>query len=134
MDRYDQRFQQVMERTLNAKFGLWAALLTAHTVILSVSVALVTTRHIGVWHFKVCGFIAICCVVAILANFWLTKSQYEQIGRRTAKHEVELSQSERERDLRLAKIRWRLSSVFEKVAFLGLCAGALLFGWVLAVS
>ena len=134
MDEYDERLQQIIERTLTARFSLWAALLTAHTVMLSVSVALVSARHIGVCFFKLCGCIAVCCVIAILLNFWLTKSQYEQIGRRTAGREVELSQSERERDLRHAQIRRSFSFFFEIVALLGLFAGALLFGWVLVVS
>ena len=135
MDKYDERLQQITERTLTARFSLWAALLTAHTVMLSVSVALlVTAKHIEVCFFKLCGFIAICCMIAVLLNFWLTKSQYEQIGRRTAEPEAELSESERKRDLRQALTRRRFNSIFEIVAFLGLFAEALLFGWVLAAS
>ena len=134
MDRYEDRLQQITERTLAAKFSLWAALLTGHTVMLSVSVALVGAKHIVGCSLKLCGFIAICCVISILANFWLTKSQYEQIGRRTAETEAELSESDRVRDLRHARRRRRLSSALEMFALVGLLAGALIFGWVLAVS
>ena len=67
-------------------------------------------------------------------NFWLTKSQYEQIGRRSAEPKAELSESERNKDLRDARIRWHFNSIFESMAFLGLFVEALLFGWVLAAS
>ncbi len=103
--------------------------------MLSVSVALlVTAKPIGVCLFKLCGFIAICCMIMVLLNFWLTKSQYEQIGRRSAEPKAELSESERNKDLRDARIRWHFNSIFESMAFLGLFVEALLFGWVLAAS
>jgi hypothetical protein len=135
MDDYHGRFQQISERTLTAKFCLWTALLTAHTVMLSVSVALlVTVEPIGVWRFKLGGFIAICCMVVLLLNYMLTKFQYEQIGRRLSDSEAELSESERNRDLRHAMLRRRLSSLGEIMAILGLGVEAVLFGWVLAAS
>ena len=134
VNEYDERLQQVVERTLSAKFSLWAALLTAHTVVLSVSVALVSSEHTRASFFRLCGFVATCCVIAVLVNFWLTKSQYEQIGRRTADPKGPLPAEERERDLRHAKIRRSLSSVLEIPALLGLLVVAVLFGWVLAAS
>lgn len=135
MDDYYELLQQMAERTLTAKFSLWGALLTAHTVLLSVSVALlVTGKAGGVWQFKVGGFVAISCIVALLLTFWLTKSQYDKIGRRLSCPESELSESERNRDLNKALLRRRLCSFFEITAMLGLVLGGALFGWILAVS
>jgi hypothetical protein len=135
MGDYDGRLQQIAERTLMAKFGLWSALLTAHTVILSVAVALlVTAKPTEAWRFKLGGFIAIFCMVVLLLNFVLTKSQYEQIGRRLADSEAELSESERSQDLRHALLRRQLSAIGEVMAILGLGVEVVIFGWVLAAS
>jgi hypothetical protein len=135
MDDYDGRLQQIAERTLTAKFGLWSALLTAHTVLLSVAVALlVTVKPLEAWRFKLGGFIAIFCMVVLLLNFALTKSQYELIGQRLTNPNAELSESERNRDLRSAMFRRCLSTVCETVAILGLGAEVVLLGWVLASS
>ena len=135
MDKFDERFQQITDRTLAARFSLLAALLTAHTVMLSVSVALlVTANHIEACFFKLGGIVAICGMIAILMTFWLTKSQYEQIGSRMARPEAQLSEASRVRDLRHAQIRRRFSSVLEIVALVGLFGGALLFGWILIAS
>jgi ABC-type uncharacterized transport system fused permease/ATPase subunit len=80
-DNYDDRLQQVAERTLAAKFSLWTGLLTAHTVLLSVAAAiLVTVTPPAGWSFRLAGLIAIFCVVVLLLNFALTKAQYELIG------------------------------------------------------
>ena len=134
MDDYNELLQQIAERTLTAKFSLWAALLTAHTVLLSVCVALlVTAKAGGVWWFKVGGFIAIGCIVVLLPTFWLTKSQYDHIGRRLSCPESDLSELERRRDLSKALLRGRLCSLFEITAMFGLVLGGALFGWILAV-
>jgi len=135
MDDYDERLQQIAERTLTAKLSLWSALLTAHTVLLSVAVAiLLTVKPLEAWRFKLGGFIAIVCMLVLLLNFALTKSQYELIGQRLTNPDGELSESERKGDLRSAMLRWCLSGISESVAIIGLGAEVVLFGWVLAAS
>ena len=135
MEDYDGRLQQIAERTLTAKFSLWSALLTAHTVMLSVAVALlVTAKPPEAWRFQLAGFVAILCMVTLLLNFALTKSQYEQIGQRLADPEAHLSESERRRDVSHALLRRRLSAIGEIIAVFGLGVNAVLFGWVLATS
>lgn len=135
MDDYDGRLQQIAERTLAAKFGLWSALLTAHTVLLSVAVALlVTVKPLEAWRFKLGGFIAIFCMVVLLLNFALTKSQYELIGERLTNPDTELSASERNRELQSAKFRRRVSALGETIAIFGLAAEVVLLGWVLTAS
>jgi hypothetical protein len=132
---YSSRLQQIAERTLTAKFNLWSALLTAHTVMLSVTVALlVTAKPPDAWRFQLPGFIAILCMVALLLNFALTKSQYEKIGQRLLDPELQLSDSERSKDVNRALLRRRLSEIVEVSAIVGLGANVALFGWVLATS
>ena len=135
MDDYDKRLQQIAERTLTAKFSFWSSLLTAHTVLLSVAVALLVadvTAEKSV--FKFVGYVAILCVVLLLLNFAVAKSQYEIIGQRLAKPEVELTESERVQDLRSAMFRRCISTTGETVSILGLGAEVVLLGWVLAIS
>ncbi len=135
MDDYGWRLQQIAERTLTAKFSLWSALLTAHTVLLSVAVALlVTVKPLEAWPFKLSGFIAIFCMVVLLLNFALTKAQYEQIGQRLAHPDAELSESDQNQDLKSAMFRRCLSIAGEIIAILGLGVEAVLLGWVLAAS
>ncbi len=135
MDNYEWRLQQIAERALTAKFSLWSALITAHTVLLSVAVALfVTVKPPEAWRFKLCGFIAIVCLVVLLLNFALTKSQYELIGQRLVNADTELSESERNRDLRSASLRRNLSAIGEIAAILGLGVNVVILGWVLAAS
>ena len=135
MDDYEGRLQQIAERTLTAKFSLWSALLTAHTVLLSVAVALLlTVEPPEAWRFKLGGFIAILCMVALLLNFALTKSQYEQIGQRLTHPDGKLSESDRNRDLNSATFRRCVSATGEIVAILGLGVEVALLGWVLAAS
>lgn len=135
MDDCDGRLQQITERTLTAKLSLWSALLTAHTVLLSVAVALlVTVKPLEAWRFKLGGIITIVCMLVLLLNFALTKSQYELMGQRLTNPDGGLSESERKRDLRSAILRWRLSGIAESIAIIGLGAVVLLFGWVLAAS
>lgn len=135
MDEYAERQQQIVERTLSAKFSLWFALLTAHTVLLSVAVALLVadvTAERSV--FKFVGYLAILCVAILLLNFAVAKSQYEIIGQRLAEPEAEPTESERVQDLQRAMFRRCLSSTGETVSILGLGAEVVLLGRVLAIS
>lgn len=133
MDKYAERLQQIKERTLSAKSSLWSALLTAHTVLLSVAVVLLVTQHPPLpWGFKLSGFLAILCMALLLLNFALTKAQYQIIGQRLANPEAELPDSVRDREVGQANFRWRLSEVCEFVAALGLAVQVVIFGWVLA--
>lgn len=133
MDEYAERQQQIADRMLSAKFSLWSALLTAHTVLLSVAVALLVTQHPPLlWGFKLVGFLAILCMTLLLLNFALTKAQYQTIGRRLANPEAELPEPVRNRDIGQANLRWRLSATCEFVAAIGLAVQVVIFGWILA--
>ncbi len=133
MENYDIRVQHVVERALAAKFGLWAALLTSHTVMLSVAVALlVAVKPVEAWFFRLTGFIAVICMLLVLLNLALTKSQYELIGKRLADPEADLREATRAQDLRQAGRRHRFFLITEFVAVSGLAAEALLFACALA--
>jgi hypothetical protein len=135
MDDHESRLQHIAERTLSANFALWSALLTSHAVVLSVAVALlVTVKPPEAWRFKLAGFIGIACIVLLLLNFVLTKSQYELIGQRLTHPNGELSEAEQNRDLHRTTIRRSLAKIAETSAIFGLGIEVLLLGWVLAAS
>jgi uncharacterized membrane protein len=135
MDNYESRIQQIVERTRSAQGSLWSALLTAHTVVLSVAVALlVTVTPSEAWQLRWAGFIATVCVVVLMLNFALTKSHYELIGQRLTDPSAEISESERNADLRKAAFRRRLAAIGDAVAISGLSVEVVLLGWVLAAS
>jgi len=135
MDKYDERLQQVVERTLTAKFSFWSAMLTVHTVLLSVAVALLATDTATErWAFKLVGYMAIICMFLLLLNFALAKSQYDVIGQRLAAAEEDVSEAARARDIRRANLRWCLTHACEVGSILGLAAQATVLGWVLITT
>jgi hypothetical protein len=132
---YDSRLQELAQRAFTAKFSLWTALLTAHTVLLSVAIALlVTVKPSEAWPFKVVGFVAILCMIVLLLNVGVTKSQYETIGQRLVNPEVEISESERNRDLSKSFVRRYFAAIGETMAILGLGVEVSLLAWVLATT
>jgi len=127
---YDDRMQQVVERALAAKFSFWSALLTAHTVLLSVSTALIFTGSgLDKTAFRYVGYMAIASMILVLLTFTVAKTQYETIGRRLAEFDKELSDVEQARDLKHANVRWWASIVCEYSATIGLLAEAAIFVW-----
>ena len=132
MDTYENRTQQIAERLLAARYSLWSGMLTAHTVLLSVAVALLPGVEKAIaWRFKLVGYIAILCMLLVLLCFASTKGQYEAIGQRLADPEQELTEADQKRDIWWANIRFELIKVFEGGSALGLLAAAVLLGWVL---
>lgn len=132
MDTYDKRAQQIYDRIRAARYSLWSGMLTAHTVLLSVAVALLPGAVKTVaWRFKSVGFIAILCMFLVLLCFLLTKVQYEAIGQRLSDPEQELTVSSQKHDIRWANIRFNLIKTFEAGSALGLLSAAVLLGWVL---
>ena len=132
MDTYEKRTQQIVERLLAARYSLWSGMLTAHTVLLSVAVALIPGAEQTIaWRFKLVGYIAILCMLLVLLCFASTKEQYEAIGQRLTDPERELTEADQKRDIWWANIRFKLIKVFEAGSALGLLAAAVLLGWVL---
>ncbi len=132
MDAYENRLQKIAERLLTARYSLWSGMLTAHTVLLSVAVALLPSATPEVaWRFRVVGYVAILGMAFVLLSFASTKGQYENIGARLNNSEQELSDSEREHDHRKANTRWKIIKICEAVSTVGLLIEVILLGWVL---
>lgn len=132
MDTYEKRTQQIVERLLVARYSLWSGMLTAHTVLLSVAVALLPgVEQTIAWRFKLVGYIAILCMLLVLLCFASAKGQYEAIGQRLASPEQEITEEDKRRDIWWANIRFRTIKIFEAGSALGLLAAAVLLGWVL---
>jgi hypothetical protein len=129
---YDQKIESVTDKSISAMFAFWSAMLTAHTVILSVAAAVITTgASSSFFQFKLIAFIATACMVLLLLNFAALRMQYEAIGRRLVNLDSDLSESDRVRDLRKANIRRISMRVVEAISALGLAIEACLLAWVL---
>lgn len=129
---YDQKLESVTEKSINAMFAFWSAMLTAHTVILSVAAAVITTSpSSSFFQFKLIGIIATACVMLLLLNFAALRMQYEAIGRRMVDPASDLSESDRVRDLQTANIRRISMRVIEAISALALAIEACLLAWVL---
>lgn len=132
MDTYEKRTQQIIERLLAARYSFWSGMLTAHTVLLSVAVALLPGAGQSIaWRFRLVGCIAILCMFFLLLCFALAKAQYEAIGKRLAFPEQNFTEEDERRDIWWANIRFRSVRVFEAGSALGLLATAVLLGWIL---
>jgi hypothetical protein len=129
---YDQKIESVTEKSISAMFAFWSAMLTAHTVILSVAAAVITTgASSSFFQFKLIGFIATACMMLLLLNYAALRMQYEAIGRRLVNHDSDLSESDRVRDIQTANIRRISMRVVEAISALGLAIEACLLAWVL---
>lgn len=107
-------------------------MLTAHTVLLSVAVTLISVASNAVpWQFRFVGYAAIVCTILILLCFAASKNQYEDIGVCLSHPEQEKSDSDLLQDIKRASIRWRLTKISEAASIVGLFMEVSLLGWVL---
>lgn len=132
MDEYEERQREIAERTLSAKLALWAAMLTVHSVFLSVAVALLATEAIvDKAPFKWVGSLAMVSMILILLNFLMAKAQYQLIGQRLLEPEQLLTEVQRTRDLQAAISRNRVATAVEWGSVLGTVAQIVILGWLL---
>ena len=132
MTNFDDRVKEVTERTFSAMQAFWSAMLTAHTVLLSVAVALpAISPSPDQWQIKLVGLLATTSIFALLFNFAALRMQYEAIGLRLHNHESGLTDEERQKDISTALRRNRLIRVFEPSAAGLLVVEASLLMWVL---
>ena len=95
MSNYDTVLETITERTFTAMYAFWSALLTAHTVLLSVAVALPAIFiKTELWKFKLVGGAAIFSIFLILLNLAITRIQYKFIGRRLVGYQAEFSKEQ----------------------------------------
>lgn len=132
MSNYDNKLETTIERTSASMYAFWSAMLTAHTVLLSVAVALpAATAKADLWQFKLVGTIATLCIFALLFNFAAVRMQYETIGQRLINYETELSEIQRKKDITIAERRRFMMRCAEVIATFGLVIEACLLFWVL---
>lgn len=133
MKAYNQKVESVTERLMSAMFSFWSAMLTAHTVILSVSVALITTNPAAaaITQFKALGLVASVSMLLLLLNFAATRKQYEEIGQRLINYDSDLTEAERTHDIKTAKIRYVFMHIVETSSVIGLAIETGLLTWVL---
>ncbi len=132
MSNYDERVEAITERTAASMYAFWSAMLTAHTVILSVAVALPSVvSSVSAWQFKLVAVVATFCMAAILFNFASVRMQYEAIGKRLLDLEAELSDQQKEKDIAKANTRRIAMRLFELAAAIGLVVDAVFLSWAL---
>jgi hypothetical protein len=132
MSNFDDRVKEVTDRTFSAMQAFWSAMLTAHTVLLSVAVALpAISPSPDQWQIKLVGLLATASIFALLFNFAALRMQYEAIGRRLHNYESGLTDEERRKDISTALWRNRLIRVVEPSAAASLLVEACLLMLVL---
>lgn len=132
MSNYDERVKEITERAMASMHAFWSAMLTAHTVLLSVAVALpAISPSSDQWQVKLVGVLATASMFSLLFNFAALRMQYEVIGQRLCNYESGLTEDQRRKDISIALWRNRLMRVVEPLAAILLVAEASLLMWVL---
>jgi uncharacterized membrane protein YcjF (UPF0283 family) len=112
--------------------AFWSAMLTAHTVLLSVAVGLsAVDSFVKQWQVKAVGVFAAASVFILLFNFAALRKQYEAIGQRLLNYGNELTKTQREKDISTAVWRNRLILAAEQISATTLAVEACLLMWVL---
>lgn len=93
MHQYENYLDKIIDRTHTARYNLWSVMITAHSVFLSVTVAL-ASLSVGTvkWQVQFIAYSAILCILFISICFIASKAQYEDIGKRLAHCEEERSE------------------------------------------
>lgn len=132
MSNYDERAKEITERTMASMHAFWSAMLTAHTVLLSVAVALPAISPISdQWQIKLVGALATASMFFLLFNFAALRMQYEVIGQRLYNHDSGLTENQRKKDISIALWRYRLMRIVEPLTAVLLVAEASLLMLVL---
>ncbi len=127
MHQYDAYLHKIIDRTHTARYGLWSAMITAHSVFLSVAVALASLSAGTVkWQVQFIAHAAILCILFISGCFISSKAQYEDIGKRLAHYEEERSEVDLIQDIGRTSTRFKIVKWFEILAVIGLNVEALL--------
>lgn len=131
MDEFDDRRQQIADRFLQSSFGLWNALLTVNGILLAAFSAIYTfSQQVSVP--TVLALVAACVLslVLLVYNFLVTKLTYYRIGQVVADEADELSEEERNRDIRTALFRHKCITYSERACLVLLLVEA---GLVVAI-
>ena len=112
----------LIDRLINTSLAYWSALLTAHTVILSVAVALPQFYESRLlWQLKVAGAISSISVLLLVLNFGITRLQSRNDHDLTMDSILGLIIKNKNRKSSfIAKARRVLIYPFENIALLGL--------------
>ena len=132
MTKYDDRLKEITERTVAAMYAFWSAMLTAHTVLLSVAVGLsAVDSFFKQWQLRAVGILATASVFAVLFNFAALRKQYEDIGHRLHNCETELTKAQREKDIFTGLWLRRIIRAAESFCATTLMVETCLLMWVL---
>lgn len=113
-DSFNQRQQQITDRYLQSCFGLWSALLTVNGILLAVF-SLVQSKTGSSNSFLIQVVVGACVISLILLvyNFLATKLTYYRIGEVMSDEEVELTEKEKNNNIRKALSRRKFVIVSE---------------------
>ena len=113
-DSFSQRQQQVTDRYLQSSFGLWSALLTVNGILLA-SFSLVKSKADSSNSFLIQVVVGACVIslVLLVYNFLATKLTYYRIGKVMSDKKVELTEKEKNDNIRIGLSRWKFIIISE---------------------
>ena len=113
-DSFFQRQQQVTDRYLQSSFGLWSALLTVNGILLA-AFSLVKSKTDSSNSFLIQVVVGACVIslVLLVYNFLATKLTYYRIGKVMSDEEAELTEKEKNDNIRSALSRRKFIIISE---------------------
>ena len=128
----NDREQQIIERYIQASYGLWNALLTINGLILAAA-TMASGEQVSSLKFIVV-VLAMCSIGLLTHNYVIIKITYFRIGEVITGNASELTSEVKEQDIDIALSRNKRVKVFENICLVILLIQALLLAVSLACS
>lgn len=126
-DKHEARTQQVIDRYIQASYGLWNALLTVNGLILA-SATMIPVAQTSYLKLLVI-FLAMVSIGLLTYNYVVIKATYFRIGEVISGNPDELTPEVKEKDIKRSLVRQRNVKRFENS-----CLGILVFQACLLVA
>ncbi|KAA8981344.1 hypothetical protein [Halospina sp. K52047b] len=110
-DKYEDRREQVIDRYLQASYGLWNALLTVNGLILAAA-TLVSSGDVSLIKFAVV-ILALLSIGLLTYNYVSVKKTYFRIGTVMVSDPDKLTDEQKERDIKKSLLQYKLSKYAE---------------------
>lgn len=110
-DQHEARREQVIERYLQASYGLWNALLTVNGLILAAATLVAADDLSKIKVFVV--VLALLSIALLTFNYLAMKKMYFRIGSVMSGDPEKLTDEQREKDIKHSLLQYRLSNLSE---------------------
>jgi hypothetical protein len=111
--------QYFLERTSEANFGLWNALLTVNGILVSAFTLVITTQNpIGKSIIKIAVVSCVLSIILITCNYLMRKYHLIKIGKRLSSDKFDISREEREKEIESSIRKYKITNYIEIITLI----------------